>query len=45
MGEYCETCERDFSDTVKRYYDDVLCWDCAEAAWDRWNERQSEYWA
>ena len=43
--EYCEKCERDFSDKVERYYGSELCEDCAEAEWERYNDRQSEYWA
>lgn len=48
MLDYCDRCEQDFiEDDVhrQRYYDTEICEECAEAEWEHYNDRQSEYWA
>lgn len=48
MSERCEHCEEEFvadkKSNLERYYDSELCYGCAEAQWERYNDRQSEYW-
>lgn len=46
---YCDQCEEEFSQDKnserERYYESDICYKCAEEQWERWNDRQSEYWA
>lgn len=46
--DYCDRCEQTFvqekNSSLERYYDSEICYGCAEAQWEHWNDRQSEYW-
>ena len=48
MVDYCDSCEQTFVEeelsSLHRYYDSEICYGCAEAQWEHWNDRQSEYW-
>lgn len=50
---YCDTCEQDFTeDRIKTEPNEhnvwwtgtaeIVCEQCAEEAWERWNDRQNE---
>lgn len=41
--DYCDSCELDFSSERKRYYDDDICEDCAQDAWERWEEAKNQW--
>ena len=45
---YCGSCEEEFNEddySHSRFYDSEICYGCAEAQWEHYNDRQSEYWA
>lgn len=54
-AKYCDKCERDFDSVhVEKYppnestifwtgTDDIICYSCAEAEWDRWNEANNQW--
>ena len=48
LVDYCDSCEETFIENSRsgkeRYYDSDICYKCAEAQWEHWNDRQSEYW-